>query len=207
MQSRSERWLAAAILTSLAIISCSDNSLEPAKEAAPPAALAAASVVAAMYAPDFVATAATGYDLNDAGDVVGRSRHRSRLRPLLLAAGRNRRVAGWKPDRAASSPGAIPAATSFPSSSTITGADRRLYGLPRQHQRARRSGARAAPATRFRISASSPACRAPRSQVSTTRAGWSGGPTIGRCDPDTAAAPFMWSQATGMREPHGPGLP
>ena len=74
MQSRSEPWLAAAILTSLAIVSCSDNSLEPAKEAASPAALAAASVVAAMYAPDFVATAATGYDLNDAGDVVGRSR-------------------------------------------------------------------------------------------------------------------------------------
>ena len=31
------------------------------------------SQVASMYVADFVATAATGYDLNDAGDVVGRS--------------------------------------------------------------------------------------------------------------------------------------
>ncbi len=73
MQSRSERWLAAAILTNLAIVGCSNDSLEPPKDAAPPSALAAASVVAAMYAPDFVSTAATGYDLNDAGDVVGKS--------------------------------------------------------------------------------------------------------------------------------------
>ncbi len=34
-------------------------------------------------------------------------------------------------------------------------------------------------------------------QVSTTRAGWSGGPSIGGAIP-TATAPFMWSQATGM---------
>ena len=36
-------------------------------------AVAAASQVAAMYALDFVGTAATGYGLNDAGDVVGKS--------------------------------------------------------------------------------------------------------------------------------------
>lgn len=36
-------------------------------------ALAAASQVAAMYALDFVGTAATGYGLNDAGDVVGKA--------------------------------------------------------------------------------------------------------------------------------------
>lgn len=45
-----------------------------ATEAVPAKALAAvASQVAAMYALDFVGTAATGYDLNDAGDVVGKS--------------------------------------------------------------------------------------------------------------------------------------
>ncbi len=92
MQSRSERWLAAAILTSLAIVGCSNDSLEPAKEAAPPSALAPASVVAAMYAPDFVATAATGYDLNDAGDVVGRSYTDTGCGPFCL--GRKRSSCG-----------------------------------------------------------------------------------------------------------------
>lgn len=38
-----------------------------------PSALDAVSLVAPMYALDFVGTAATGWDMNDAGDVVGRS--------------------------------------------------------------------------------------------------------------------------------------
>lgn len=37
------------------------------------AAMPGASQVASMYAADFVSTAATGYDLNDVGDVVGKS--------------------------------------------------------------------------------------------------------------------------------------
>ena len=44
-----------------------------AASAAEGAAAAAASQVASLYALDFVATAATGYGLNDAGDVVGRA--------------------------------------------------------------------------------------------------------------------------------------
>ena len=40
---------------------------------AEPAAVQEVSQVAAMYAADFVGTAATGYSLNDAGDVVGKS--------------------------------------------------------------------------------------------------------------------------------------
>lgn len=38
-----------------------------------PSAMGAVSQVAPMYALDFVGTAATGWDMNDAGDVVGRS--------------------------------------------------------------------------------------------------------------------------------------
>ncbi len=64
--------LAAAMLTLLALAGCSDNRLEPTR-VANPTVVSHASAVASMYAADFVSTAATGYDLNDAGDVVGRS--------------------------------------------------------------------------------------------------------------------------------------
>ena len=74
MQNRSELWFASAVLTVLVIAGCSDNSLEPPREASLPGNPAVVSVVAPTYALEFVATAATGYDLNDAGDVVGRFR-------------------------------------------------------------------------------------------------------------------------------------
>ena len=46
--------------------------------------LAAASLAAPMYAPDFVAPAATGNDLNDAGDVIGKSRADPGCGPFCL---------------------------------------------------------------------------------------------------------------------------
>lgn len=68
-------WLA-LLAASLAGIGCHDAT-EPAPVApsaeAGIATLAGASQVASMYAADFVSTAATGYDLNDLGDVVGKS--------------------------------------------------------------------------------------------------------------------------------------
>jgi PKD repeat protein len=57
-------------LAAFLVLACNDNRLEPTltMSGGNPA-----SVVAGTYAADFVSTAATGYDLNDAGDVVGRS--------------------------------------------------------------------------------------------------------------------------------------
>jgi len=58
------------------LTACQDVT-QPTSNVRPPAnaslAIAGASQVASMYAADFVATAATGWDLNDLGDVVGRS--------------------------------------------------------------------------------------------------------------------------------------
>ena len=68
--------LFAFVTAALAGAGCRDAN-EPGPAAIPTSnalALApGASQVAAMYFPDFVSTAATGYDLNDAGDVAGRS--------------------------------------------------------------------------------------------------------------------------------------
>lgn len=68
--------LSAVLAASLALVACRDVT-QPRPSLAPAAvaslALPGASSVAAMYAADFVATAATGWDLNDAGDVVGKS--------------------------------------------------------------------------------------------------------------------------------------
>ncbi len=58
--------LAAGVL----LAGCQPDRLDP-NPVAETAGAARASSVAAMYYPEFVATAATGYDLNDAGDVVG----------------------------------------------------------------------------------------------------------------------------------------
>lgn len=58
-----------ALSTCLAL-ACNEDRLEP--TGTTPASVRA-SAVASMYAADFVSTVASGYDLNDAGDVVGRA--------------------------------------------------------------------------------------------------------------------------------------
>ncbi len=64
--SRRAALLAGALLTA----ACNADRLEPSLDAA---AAARASAVAGMYAVDFISTAATGADMNDAGDVIGTS--------------------------------------------------------------------------------------------------------------------------------------
>lgn len=61
----------AALVIGLLQFGCNPDRLEPNPDAT--ASPMRASAVASMYVADFVGTAATGYDLNDAGDVVGRS--------------------------------------------------------------------------------------------------------------------------------------
>lgn len=64
--------LAAVLAGALALAACREDQLAPTSDPRPSTAVKA-SQVASMYVADFVATAATGWDLNDAGDVVGRS--------------------------------------------------------------------------------------------------------------------------------------
>ena len=83
---QTHRWCAFFGLTLLAAACQDDTELGP---VSPPIAPAVAPIpgvsqVASMYAADFVSTAATGYDLNDAGDVVGRSYRDTGCGPFCL---------------------------------------------------------------------------------------------------------------------------
>ena len=64
--------LAAAIAVGIGLAGCGEDRLDVPTGPTSPSAAIAASAVASMYAPEFVATAASGFGLNDAGDVVGR---------------------------------------------------------------------------------------------------------------------------------------
>jgi len=57
----------------LFLLACTADQLEPTAIAPSASAALHASTVAGMYALDFVGTAATGFGMNNAGDVVGRS--------------------------------------------------------------------------------------------------------------------------------------
>ena len=70
---KTTRWPA---LVALALVSAACQEITDPGIAAPPAQLALAfnprtSVVANMYAADFISTTASGYSMNDAGDVIG----------------------------------------------------------------------------------------------------------------------------------------
>ncbi|MFN0178870.1 MAG: PKD domain-containing protein [Gemmatimonadales bacterium] len=64
--------LAAMVVAGIWLAGCSDELVEPTTAIKPSPAIGA-TAVANRYAVDFVSTAATGWDMNDAGDVVGRS--------------------------------------------------------------------------------------------------------------------------------------
>jgi PKD repeat protein len=73
LQVRQTGRLAAVLAYGMLLAGCRESPLEPATTAIRPSTEVGRSQVASMYTAEFVATAATGYDLNDAGDVVGRS--------------------------------------------------------------------------------------------------------------------------------------
>ncbi len=75
MTIRSLRDLALALAFATTISGCAEDPLDLAPPTGPATAtisMAHLSQVAPMYAIDFVASAASGYDMNDAGDIVGR---------------------------------------------------------------------------------------------------------------------------------------
>jgi PKD repeat protein len=67
-------WTFTALLAATMVLAgCREDQLEPTASSLSPSRDVRASQVPSMYVADFVASAATGWDLNDGGDVVGRS--------------------------------------------------------------------------------------------------------------------------------------
>jgi len=204
MQSRSERWLAAAILTSLAIVGCSNNSLEPPKEAAPPPTLAAASAVASMYALDFVSTAATGYDLNGAGDVVGRSYTDTGCGSFCLPP---EEIVVWRAGNRIVLPlvPGFPISYQYPLFVNNTGAIAGFVGAPRttNHAAIWTPNGTGYTAQDLGVFPGTSSAEVTGFDDQGRMVGWS---TLGGAIP-TLTVPFMWSQGTGMQDLKALGYP
>ena len=80
MQTRQR--FAAVVAIGILLAGCRENQLEPTDMS--PSAGMRASQVASMYAIEFVGTAASGWGMNNAGDVVGRSYRDTGCGPFCL---------------------------------------------------------------------------------------------------------------------------
>jgi len=186
--------IGSVVATALALTGCNDTRLDP-NPPAVPSASAQASAVASMYVADFVGTAASGSDLNDAGDVVGKSYSDPGcgsfcLPPeeIVVWRGGNRIVLPLVPGQSAS--------YQYPLYINNQGMIAGFTGYPG-------SGVRVALWTPNGAGYTAQDLGVLPGMTSATVAGldnqgrivgWS---TIGGAIP-TAAAPYMWSQPTGM---------
>ena len=167
-------------------------------------ALAAASQVASMYALDFVGTAATGYGLNDAGDVVGKSYTDTGCGPFCLPPedivvwrGGNRMVLPLVPgfDRSYQFPLYI-------NNQGVIGGEAGIIGS-RTHAAVWTPDASGYIAQDLGVFPGTSSADVAGLDDQGRMVGWS---TLGGAIP-TVTVPFVWSQATGMVDLRAQGFP
>ncbi len=84
MERQSASMLRILLVVGVLVAGCRDTIVEPHALRSTAPAFLQGSTVSGMYAPDFVSTAASGYDLNDTGDVVGTSYRDTGCGPFCL---------------------------------------------------------------------------------------------------------------------------
>ncbi len=184
------RKLAALAAVALLATACSDDRLAP-TVAAPN--MGRASAIASMYAVDFISTAATGADMNDAGDVIGTSYLDPGCGSFCLA---TQETVVWRGGVRMVLPSVAGRTGIYPSSINNQGFIAGVSGLPGVNTHAAVWTPRQGGYSVQDLGA------LPGMSETTTGGlddqgrvvGWS---TTGGAIP-TAAAPFLWTQAGGM---------
>lgn len=191
MNRKSTRKLAALAMAAALATACSDDRLAP-TVAAPN--MGRASAVASMYAVDFISTAASGADMNDAGDVIGTSYLDPGCGSFCLA---TQQTVVWRGGTTRIVLPAVPAFSGiYPSAINNHGVISGIAGIPGTTTHAVVWSPSGAGYTAQDLGA------LPGMSSTTTAGiddqgrvvGWS---STGGAIP-TAAAPFLWSPATGM---------
>jgi hypothetical protein len=194
---------AAILVAGLGLTGCRDNQTEPNTGGVEPQHLRA-SQVATMYVADFVATAATGWDLNDAGDVVGKAYTDPGCGPFCLPP---EEIAVWRGGNRIPLPPAPGFSSSyqFPffinSSGTVGG----IVGYPGSATHAAVWTPNGAGYTVQDLGVFPGTSSAEVAGIDDQgrMVGWS---TLGGAIP-TLTVPFMWSQSTGMVDLKAQGYP
>jgi hypothetical protein len=181
-----------------------DSTGAPDEAAGAQALLAASSLAAPMYALDFVAPAATGNDLNDAGDVVGKSHPDPGCGPFCLPA---EETVLWKDGQRIVLP-TVPGAdanSQYPMYINNSGLIAGMTGIPGSATRAAvwlpQAGGYSA--RDLGVFPGTSSVDVGGLDEKGRLVGWA---TLGGAIP-TLALPFMWSQATGMVDLHAQGYP
>ncbi len=166
--------------------------------------LAAASLAAPMYALDFVAPAATGNDLNDAGDVIGKSHPDPGCGPFCLPAEQTVLWRGTERIVLPTVPGAD-ANSQYPLHINNAGLIAGMTGLPGSATRAAVwvPDGTGYVARDLGVYPGTSSVEVGGLDEQGRLVGWA---TLGGAIP-TLAVPFMWSQATGMVDLHAQGYP
>jgi hypothetical protein len=162
------------------------------------------SQVATMYALDFVGTAATGYDLNDAGDVVGKSYTDPGCGPFCLPP---EEVVVWRGGNRIVLPPVpgYPTSSQYPFYINNQGMIGGVVGTPGSMTHAAVWTPNSTGYTARDLGVLPGMSSADVSGIDDEgrMVGWT---TLGGAIP-SAAAPFMWSQATGMVDLKAYGYP
>lgn len=194
--------LAAILVAGLALTGCREDQTEPNTGGIEPQHLRA-SQVATMYVADFVATAATGWDLNDAGDVVGKAYTDPGCGPFCLPP---EEIAVWRGgNRIPLPPAPGFGSYQFPyfinSSGTVGG----IVGYPGSGSHAAVWTPNGAGYTVQDLGVFPGTSSADVAGLDDQgrMVGWS---TLGGAIP-TLTVPFMWSQSTGMVDLKAQGYP
>jgi len=170
------------------------------------AALPATSLVAPMYALDFVATAASGTDFNDAGDVIGKSHVDPGCGPFCLAVEETVLWQGGKRIVLPTVPGAD-ANSQYPQYINNSGMIAGVTGLPGSATRAAlwlpSGDAGGYAASDLGVFPGTSSVDVGGLDEQGRLVGWA---TLGGAIP-SIALPFMWSQATGMVDLKVQGYP
>jgi PKD domain len=197
--------LRAAVFAHVAVaIGCRNDSVEPATRAHSPAphAQLSGSALASMYALDFVSTTASGLAMNDAGDVVGTSYLDNGCGPFCLPP---QQTVAWRGGTRIVLPPVPGFSGLYPSGINSQGVIVGIGGVPGTTTHAATWTPAGASYTVRDLGA------LPGMSVTTATGiddqgrvvGWS---STGGAFP-TAAAPFMWSLATGMVNLAAQGYP
>lgn len=203
MERRQGRMLGIPLVLAALISGCRDTALQPEAPSGTSVVLAQASAVAGMYAPDFVSTAATGYDLNDAGDVVGKSYRDTGCGPFCLPL---EDIVVWRGGNRIVLP-TIPGfgGYQFPKFINTTGLVAGFVGYPgaTTHAALWTPGSTGYTGQDLGVLPGMSSADVAGLDDQGRMVGWS---SIGGAIP-TATAPFMWSQATGMVDLKAQGYP
>jgi len=202
MRFSSSLYLRGTLVLTTLLAGCQSDRLEP-NLSTQTAESIRVSAVAAMYYPEFVATTATGYDLNDAGDVVGVSYVDNGCGPFCLPP---QTIAVWRGGIRTALP-SIPAFGSYqyPLYLTNAGLIAGFVGVPGTTTHAAIWTPNGPGYTAQDLGALPGMSSATVAGIDEQGrlVGWS---STGGAIP-TAAAPYMWSQATGMVNLAAQGYP